>query len=58
MTLPPTAVPELVPLLAAVNTAVLRASVGLPRVSVVRVDTARQPRRRATRRPRWSAGGA
>ena len=48
MTLPPTAVPELVPLLAAVNTAVLRASVGLPRVSVVRVDQLVSPDGRYT----------
>lgn len=38
MALPPTGVVEFVPRLTAVNAAVARAAVGLPRVSVVRID--------------------
>ena len=48
MTLPPTAVTVLVPRLAAVNTAILRASAGLPRVTVVRVDKLLSPDGRYT----------
>lgn len=48
VTLPPTDVKVLLPRVAAVNTAILRAGVGVPRVSVVRLDTLLSPDGRYT----------